>query len=303
MASEQDYYQILGVAKNASDTELKSAYRRLALQWHPDRNKSADAEAKFKEITRAYEILSDQQKRQTYDQFGAAAFEAAGGFNGPSPGPSGGFQQGPFSYTYRTHGGQGGPTINFDVGGFSDPFEIFEQFFGGGFTASAQRRARRATYSLGITFLEAAKGTEKTVEIGGKPVKIKIPAGVDDATRVRFADFDILVSVWPDKTFQRNDLDIHVEIKIEFVAAILGTSVQVPTIDGPVTLKIPAGTQPDTVMRLRERGIKDPRSRHNGDEYVHIKLQIPNKLTSEQQDLLAHYQETLNPNKKRSRWF
>src|SRR5690242_8849639 len=129
--AERDYYQVLGITKSASADEIKKAYRKLALQYHPDRNKTKEADAKFKEVTKAYEVLSDPQKRQTYDQYGAAAFEQ-GGFGG-GQGPFGGFggqqsgQYGPFTYTYTGNGN--GP--DFDFGGFSDPFEIFEQFFGG----------------------------------------------------------------------------------------------------------------------------------------------------------------------------
>src|SRR3990170_1330506 len=136
MADTKDYYQTLGVTKSASTDEIKKAYRKLALQYHPDRNKGKDSDAKFKEVTKAYEVLSDPQKRQTYDQFGHAAFEQGagqgpfGGAGGPFGGAGGPFgggragQYGPFSYTYTTDGG------NADYGGFADPFEIFEQFFG-----------------------------------------------------------------------------------------------------------------------------------------------------------------------------
>src|SRR5580704_8550522 len=138
MADSKDYYDILGVSKTASADEIKRAYRKLALQYHPDRNKTKEAEEKFKEVTKAYEVLSNEEKRKSYDQFGAAAFEQGagqgpfggaggpfGGFGGAQGGQGGG-QYGPFSYTYSTNG-QG-----FDFGGFSDPFDIFEQFFGGG---------------------------------------------------------------------------------------------------------------------------------------------------------------------------
>src|SRR3972149_7937432 len=130
--ADKDYYQVLGISKEASDAEIKKAYRKLALQHHPDRNKGdKTSEEKFKEVTKAYEVLSDPQKKQAYDQFGHAAFEQPfGGPQGPFGGtgnPFGG-QYGPFTYTYTTGGNAGG----FDFGGFSDPFEIFEQFFGGG---------------------------------------------------------------------------------------------------------------------------------------------------------------------------
>jgi DnaJ-class molecular chaperone len=141
-----DFYKVLGISKSASPDEIKKAYRKLALQYHPDRNKGKEAEEKFKEVNQAYEVLSDPQKRQTYDQFGSAAFEQ-GGPTGQGPfgagGPFGGFggQQGPFTYTYTT-GGQGPQGFDFGGGGFSDPFEIFEQFFGG---ASPFGRAQRRT--------------------------------------------------------------------------------------------------------------------------------------------------------------
>src|SRR3989344_923729 len=123
--AEKDCYQVLGVSRTASADEIKKAYRKLALEYHPDRNKGKDAAEKFKEISRAYEVLSDPQKKQTYDQFGHAAFEQGGG-QGPFEGTQSG-RYGPFTYTYTSSGGGGG----FDFGGFSDPFEIFEQFFGG----------------------------------------------------------------------------------------------------------------------------------------------------------------------------
>jgi DnaJ-class molecular chaperone len=163
--ANQDYYSQLGVTKSASADEIKKAYRKLALQYHPDRNKTKEGEEKFKEITKAYEVLGDPQKRQTYDQYGAAAFEqGASGSGGPFGGGFGGQngQYGPFTYSYSTNGNQG-----FDFGGFSDPFEIFEQFFGGGGSPFGSR-TRRPAYSLSLSFMEAVKGAEKEVMIDGK---------------------------------------------------------------------------------------------------------------------------------------
>src|SRR5258706_7400484 len=159
----KDFYEILGVNKSSTDQEIKSAYRKLAIKYHPDKNKTKEAEEKFKEVTRAYEVLSDSQKRQTYDQFGAAAFEqggaGAGGPFGGGGGPFGG-QNGPFTYSYSTGGNAGG----FDFGG--DPFDIFEQFFGG--QSPFGRQARRPVYSIHIDFMEAVKGVTKKVTIDGK---------------------------------------------------------------------------------------------------------------------------------------
>lgn len=302
--AKDDYYQILEVGKTASDSEIKAAYRKQALQWHPDRNKSSEATEKFKEINKAYEVLSDPQKRQAYDQFGSAAFEGGG----PGPGgPFGGFggqtyQQGPFTYTYRTYGGGENPFEGMDFGGFSDPFEIFEQFFGAGFNPG-RARARRQVYSLTISFMEAAKGTEKRVDIGGKTMTIKVPAGVDDGSRVRFGDFDVVISVEKDKTFQRDGLNLYVEVDVDFADAALGTTVIVPTLDEPVELKVPAGTQPDTVMRLRSHGIREPHGSRVGDEYVHIKIKVPTKLTGKQKELLEALKEITESSKKRTGWF
>ena len=156
MSSITDYYTLLGVSKSATADEIKKAYRKLALEYHPDRNKSKDAEEKFKEITKAYEVLSNEEKRSAYDQLGHAAFEqgAGAGQGGPFGGGGGGGQYGPFNYSYSTNGG------GFDFGGSSDPFEIFEQFFGGSPFGSRQRRA---AYSATLTFMEAVKGVEKEV--------------------------------------------------------------------------------------------------------------------------------------------
>src|ERR1700733_1438377 len=166
MADNKDYYDILGVGKNATATEIKSAYRKLALQYHPDRNKSKEAEDKFKEVTKAYEVLSNEEKKKAYDQFGHSAYEQGASQQGPFGGAGGfGGQQGPFSYTYSSNG-QG-----FDFGGGVDPFDIFEQFFGG--ASPFGQRARRPAYSITISFLEAVHGVEKEVTINNKKQKIK----------------------------------------------------------------------------------------------------------------------------------
>jgi molecular chaperone DnaJ len=284
-----DYYTILGVEKTSSPDDIKKAYRKLALQYHPDRNKTKEAEGKFKEVTKAYEVLSDPQKRQTYDQFGAAAFEGQGaGGQGPFGGgnPFGG-QYGPFSYTYTSNGG--------DFGGFADPFEIFEQFFGG----AAGFGRRRPAYSVTIEFNDAVKGAEKTVAIDGKQQKIKIPAGVDDGSRIRFGDYDVVVSVRPDKRFQREGADIITDFPISISQAALGDVVTVETVDDKVKVRIPAGTQAGTVLRLREKGM--PRLRGGrGDHYVRMQLVVPKSLSNKQKELLKEFDEET---KKKKAWF
>lgn len=295
-ATNPDYYSLLGVTKSATADEIKKAYRKLALQYHPDRNKTTEGEEKFKEITKAYEVLSDPQKKQTYDQYGAAAFEgaSAGGYGGPGQGgPFGGFnQQGPFSYSYSTNG-QG-----FDFGGFSDPFEIFEQFFGG--ASPFGQRARRPVYSLSLTFMEAVKGTEKEVTIDNKKQKIKVPAGVDSGTRMRFDTYDVLFDVATDKNFQREGSDVITSEEISFPQAALGMQLEVKTVEGPVTIKIPPGTQPDTLIRLRGKGIQRLRSSSKGDHYVRIKVTIPKTLSKRQKELLTEFDQDTSQKKS---WF
>lgn len=285
-----DYYKILGVTKSATADELKKAYRKLAVQYHPDKNKSKEAEEKFKEINQAYEVLGNPQKRQQYDQFGAAAFENGG--RGGAGGPFGGFggQQGPFSYTYTTNGSQG-----FDFGGFSDPFDIFEQFFGGGTPFGR----RKPSYSLRIDFMEAVKGTTKTVSLDGKKKDIKVPAGVNEGSRIQFSEFDIIITVSPSSKFRREGYDIVTEMKIPMAEAALGGIEEVETVEGKVKLKIPQGTQPGTLIRIKGKGVKHVNSVSRGDHYVRIQLEVPNKLTSRQKELL----EEFNEESKKRHWF
>ncbi|KKR51648.1 MAG: hypothetical protein A2186_01270 [Candidatus Levybacteria bacterium RIFOXYA1_FULL_41_10] len=290
MAESIDFYGALGVSKTASATDIKKAYRKLALEHHPDRNKgNKESETKFKEVTKAYEVLSDPQKRQTYDQFGAAAFEQGAG-QGPFGGNpfAGGFGQqgqGPFTYTYTTGGNEGG----FDFGGFSDPFEIFEQFFGG--TSPFGRQQRRPVYSVSVSFMEAINGVAKRVSIDGKTQTIKIPPGVDNGSRIRFQEYDILVEVAPDRKFKREGADIISDIELSFAKASLGTEVEVNTVAGPVNLRIPQGTQPGTVIRLSGKGVPRVRGSGRGDHYVQIKITVPKNLTARQKELLKEFDQ------------
>lgn len=278
----RDFYEILGVARGASEEEVKKAYRKQALQWHPDRNKTAGAADKFKEINQAYEVLSDPQKRSAYDQYGHAAFTQ--GSQPPGGGGGQSYRQGPFTYTYYTSGGGGGQPFGFDVGGFSDPFEIFEQFFG---TASPFGRSSRLPhYQITIDFVEAAKGTEKEVQVGGKHRRIKIPAGVDNGQQIRFADFVLDISVRPDKTFRRDGSDLIIAVEVPFALAALGGTVEVPTLDGPVKLKIRSGTQPETMIRLNGRGLPHINRGGRGDQYIQIKVTVPQHLNSQQRRAL-----------------
>ncbi len=298
MASKKDYYEVLGVSKSASAEELKKAYRKLALEWHPDRNKSANANEKFKEINEAYAVLSDTKKRATYDQFGADAFAPGSGMGGGAgQGPFGGFGgQGPFQYSYSSSGGN--PFGN----DFVDPFEIFEQFFGGGFGgARGGGRQRRNAYEISISFMEAVHGVTKEVMVpkgqageGSMKKTIKIPAGVDSGSRIRFDEFDIVISVQKSNEFVREGDDIVVTHEIPFTKAALGGIEEVPTIDKPVKIRIPAGTQAGTLIRLRGQGVPHVRGGGRGDEYVKIQLKVPTKLSRRQKELLDELDATMH---------
>lgn len=304
MATKRDYYDVLGVSKSASKEDIKRAYRKLALEWHPDRNKSPDAHTKFKEINEAYAILSDSKKKEAYDQFGHAAFAPGGGAGtGWGPGGAGpGFgRQGPFTYYYSTGGQQGGsPFSGFED--FIDPFEIFEQFFGGGggFSGNRGQRSRpHPVYEISVDFMDAVKGATREIHVpkgeagGGTTRKtIKIPAGVATGSRIRFHEFDLVLSVTPDKRFQREGDDIVITQEIPFSMTALGGVVEVPTIDDPVKIRIQPGTQPGTLIRLRGKGVPHVRGSGRGDQYVKIQIDVPMHLSKRQRELFEELERS-----------
>ncbi len=293
MAAKSDYYDILGITKTASADEIKKAYRKQALEWHPDRHKDNKeaAEKRFKEINEAYQVLSDSQKRQAYDQFGHSAFSpggaaGAGGFGGQGPFGQAG-RYGPFTYTYTTSGGNGqNPFAGFD---FGDPFDIFEQFFGGGGFRQSRSVPR---YSLTIDFMEAISGTTKEVSIEGKKRKIKIPAGVDEGSRINFNDFILSINIRPHDIFERDREDIYVKVAIPFSLAVLGGMFSVPTVTGEVKIRVRPGTQSGTMVRLRGKGASRLHGGGHGDQYVRINVLVPEKLTSEQKDIINKLKKT-----------
>ena len=276
-----DYYEALGVSKNATDAEIKTAYRKQALKWHPDRNKSTGANEKFKEVTKAFEILSDPKKKEMYDQYGENAFNR----NRSS-------QQGPFN-VYTDFGGEGSPFENIDFGGFSDPFEIFEQFFGFQSPFSRQRRTRRDVYEITLTFEEAVNGVKKTMIVKGEEKSFQIPAGVDNKMTIRFSDFDLQVRVKPHPYFTRKNQDIYFEKEISYSLAVLGGVTEVPTVNGTIRLKIRPGTQSGTTVKLHDQGVPYPQSNRKGDQYIVYKISTPARVSSRAKELLRELEEEM----------
>lgn len=364
---QQDFYELLGVNRDADEATIKKAYRKLAMKYHPDRNPDdQSAEDKFKEIQKAYAVLSDPKKRAAYDQFGHAGVD-------PSMGGGAGF---------------GG------FGGFGDVFEdIFENIFSGGGRGQRQSRGQRGAdlqYNIQLTLEEAAKGKQVEITIprhtgckpcggsGAKPgttpkncetcngvgqvriqqgffsiqqtcptcqgegrviseachechgsgrirenkrLTVKIPPGVDNGDRVRLSgegeagvyggpagDLYVQVNVKSHSIFERHENDLHCEVPISFVTAALGGTIEVPTLEGRVTLKIPAETQTGKAFRLRGKGIKSVRSHVTGDLICKVMVETPVNLLREQKDLLTQFQTSLDGNAtnhspRTSTWF
>lgn len=362
MAEKRDYYEVLGVSKNASEADIKKAYRKVAKKYHPDMNPGDKvAEEKFKEAAEAYEVLSDSDKRARYDQFGHAAFEQGGG----GPGGFGGF--------------------DFTGGDMGDIFgDIFGDFFGGRGRSNARRNGPRQGPNLRaavrITFDEAIRGVDKELDIalkeecktcggsGAKPgtrpetcsrcggsgqivytqqsmfgtvqnvqqcpdchgsgqvikekcadcggtgyikvrkkVKVSIPAGIDDGQSVRIREKgepginggprgDLLVNVQVSRhpKFQRQEYDIFSTEPISFTQAALGATIRIDTVDGPYEYTIKSGTQTDTRIRLKNKGVPSLRNRNlRGSHFVTFVVQVPEHLTAAQKEALRHYQEAM----------
>ncbi len=288
---KKDYYKILGVEKNATSAEIKASYRNLAKKWHPDRNPGDKAaEERFKEISEAYAVLSDSDKRKQYDMVGSERFHQQFSqediFRGGDVNDI--LREMGFGDFFSSAGGGGGFRINFGGGGF------------GGAPFGQEGRANNldAEAELSITFEEAAKGTQKelVLQAGSKreTVKVKIPAGIRNGERLRLAgkgtqargrrgDLFIHINVAPHPLFRREGDDIIVRAEIDISTALLGGSAEVNTLDGVRAVKVPAGIQPSQKIRVRGQGIR--RAGAAGDLYVEIALRVPVHLTDEQKRL------------------
>ncbi len=289
----KDYYQILGVEKTATEEEIKKAYRELAKKYHPDFNKGDPrAEERFKEINEAYQVLSDPQARQKYDQIGTAY----AGWSGEGTGP----------FDWNDFFGVAGSGVNVHVDGadFSDFSDFFRTIFGN-MGGSAQQRTRAyrvpraVTQDVTITLEEAYHGTERLINNGVKQKRVRIPPGVDTGQRVRVpemappgpdnmvGDLYLRIHVLPDPRFERQGDDLYTEVTIDAFTAMLGGSVSVPTLGGKdIKLRIPPGTQPGQVFRLSGYGMPKVKRRGKGDLHVRVNVEVPRNLTAQQRALL-----------------
>jgi len=293
----KDYYKTLGVAKTASEKEIKAAYRKLARKHHPDVNAgNKEAEARFKDIGEAYEVLGDKEKRKQYDELGAnwKAYSRGGAQGQPWPG--------------------GGARIDFEdlggAGGFSDFFRTFFTGGGagfGGFGEEAFAPASDAEGEVDLTLAEVFRGTTRAVAVGGtrRRVEVKIPPGVRDGSRVRVAgeggkgaggrrgDLYLRVRIAPDPTFERKGDDLLTTLRAALTAAVLGGEAQVPTLEGPVGIKIPAGTPAGQVFRLRGQGLpKLGAPGERGDLLATLAVELPRTLTDRQRELFEELRKS-----------
>jgi curved DNA-binding protein len=299
----RDYYEVLGVAKGASDEDIKKAYRKLARQYHPDRNPGdKQAETRFKEVQDAYDVLSDKGKRAQYDRFGFAGPD--GGFPGAGPGG------GPRGQTFHWGGGPGG-FENVDPSAFADILRGFGVDFDMGPEGLGPRprggRTRRAasrepvTAEVTIPFLTAAQGGSVSLQLNDHSLDVKIPAGVQEGQTLRLqgqggggADLHLKLHVAPHTFFRRENNDILLEVPLSLREAVLGTRVDVPTLDGSrLSVKVPPGTSSGTRLRLRGKGIK------GGDQYIETKVVVPAPRDERSRELIEEFAR-LNPQDPRA---
>ena len=303
----KDYYKVLGVEKNASQDEIKKAYRKLAMKYHPDKNPGDKAaEDKFKDINEANEVLSDPEKRARFDQLGKSynQWQQRGG------------SANDFNWADWYSQSPGGTRVEVgDMGDMGDMFGGFSDFFsaifggapvGYGGSESFRRRTSRApqqtrSYNqpVKINFQEAYEGTKRILQINDRKIEVKIPAGAKSGTKVRVSgvgpnqsDIYLIVDVEPDSRYERQGDDLHTDFSVDLYTAILGGEIKVPTPKGEVMLNIPAGTQNGRIFRLAGRGMSNLKKENKfGDLYAHVKVQLPTKLSKEQKALFEQLRD------------
>ena len=327
MAQKRDYYEVLGVNKSATDAEIKKAYRKLAKKYHPDMNKdNPKAEELFKEVTEAYEVLSDKEKRKLYDQFGHAAFDEGAGQGGAYGAGGQGFGSG--AGGFGGFGGQGfrggfsgGGGGNFHFNGNSgDGYQeyyytgdnlddIFDGFFGGSRKGrSRSKDGEDVLAKVEVSFEEAALGADKVIRFRApdgseQSLQVHIPAGIDSGQKIRLkgkgmpgqngggaGSLLLEVTVQSKPGFERKGMDIYTTVEIPFETAVLGGETIVPTLSGRVSCKIKEGTQSGTKIRLKGKGIvsmKNPSQK--GDEYAVIQIRVPRNLSADAKQKLQEY--------------
>ena len=291
----KDYYKILGVERSANEDDIRKAYRKLAMQYHPDRNPNdKQAEERFKEINEAYQVLSDTKKRAHYDRLGS---DYSNWQQGGAPGDFNWDQYGGFPGGARVEYGDLDDLFG-GAGGFSDFFRtIFgrgAEGVGTGTRTRSRQQPQGYQQELAITLDEAYNGTTRLLQSDGKQKQVRIPAGVRTGSKVRVAgagpnglDLYLIVEVQDDKRFERRGNDLHTAATVDIFTALLGGEAEVETLSGKIKLNVPAGTQPEQVFRLAGRGMPSVKNANEkGDLYVRLKVQIPKYLSPKQRELL-----------------
>jgi len=332
MPTKRDYYEVLGISKSSSADEIKKAYRKLARKFHPDANRNdPSAETKFKEVQEAYDVLSDTKKRETYDQFGHAGVHQSDAARAAAAAAAAGRGAGGFRYGAQT---PGGGTVDY---GEVDLNDIFENMFGGGGGGRRQSRGPHGgfngmpheetagsdiSYPVTITFDQAMRGTTVEVRLNSpdrtidETISVKVPPGVDEGAKVRVrgkgqpppsgrgtrGDLLIITHIEPHAYYKREGGDILLDLPISASEAVNGTTLSVPTIDGPVEVRIPPGISSGKRLRIREKGVP-VKGGPRGDQFCRILVQIPADLTPAEKEQLTAIEKAhaFNP-RKDVRW-
>ena len=310
MNAEKDLYAVLGVPRNATQDQIKKAYRDLARKHHPDMNQGdKKSEEKFKEIQHAYETLSDPEKKKTYDMFGTSSFGGQRTGGGSYRQYSRGFPD--IDEIFKDIFSQGGGAYGMGGAGgsFGDIFDFSN-------VRQQPRRPRNIQHTLTLGFETAVKGGEKELlvkspEGGTKKITVKIPAGVKTGSKVRLpgkgeqinsmaGDLILEIKVLSHPVFRRENDDIYIDLPLTVYEATLGTLIDVPTIESPVKLTIPPGVGSGTKMRLREKGVKNPKTGERGDQFVVIQIAMPEKSSEDMKKLMDEIKEKYpyDPRKK-----